>query len=287
MDKIVKDVYSLLDKLNNSESIDGILEPHIEKFGEDMKEVIRHWAKVQDKDGKDNLRMSNVGKPNRQLWYDVNLNNEDQNLGKMQPYDQLKFLYGHLVEAILLMLVEASGHEVSCQQDRVEVEGIKGSMDSVIDGEVIDIKSASPYGFKKFANGTLAEDDPFGYIPQLAGYEKDKGTNNGGFLVMNKVTGELCLHRPEVLDKPNIVGRIKEAKEVVANDNPPEELCYPDIEDGKSGNMKINRGCNYCKYKEICRSDANNGQGLRKFKYSDGIRYLTRVIKEPKVEEIK
>ena len=81
-------------------------------------------------------------------------------------------------------------------------------MDCTIDGEVVDIKTASGYSFRKFQEGTLGEQDSFGYLSQLAGYEHAEKTNQGGFLVMNKETGELTLFRPDDLDKPNIKYKI-------------------------------------------------------------------------------
>ena len=58
------------------------------------------------------------------------------------------------------------------------------------------------------------------------------------------------------------------------------------IEDGKSGNRKLAIGCVYCKFKEKCWSESNEGKGLRVFKYSNGNRYLTQVVKTPDVQEI-
>ena len=66
----------------------------------------------------------------------------------------------------------------------------------------MDVKTASGYAFKKFKDGTLAQDDTFGYLAQLAGYEAGHGTSEGGFLAMNKENGELALYIPEELDKP-------------------------------------------------------------------------------------
>ena len=62
--------------------------------------------------------------------------------------------------------------------------------------------------------------------------------------------------------------------------------CYPDEPDGKSGNRKLAIGCVFCGYRDHCWSDANGGKGLRKFKYSTGIRYLTQVHKTPDVQEV-
>ena len=72
-------------------------------------------------------------------------------------------------------------------------------MDCKIDGEVVDVKSASAMSFKKFKNGTLYEDDPFGYIAQLAGYEHNEGTNNGRIVCSKQIVWRDCI----VLDQTN------------------------------------------------------------------------------------
>ena len=55
---------------------------------------------------------------------------------------------------------------------------------------------------------------------------------------------------------------------------------------GKKGNMKLAKGCSWCKYKYDCYKDSNDGQGLRTFQYSKGLTYLTGVVVEPNVEEL-
>ena len=54
----------------------------------------------------------------------------------------------------------------------------------------------------------------------------------------------------------------------------------------EAGNMKLNKGCFYCSYKFDCHSDANDGKGLRVFKYAKGPTYLTTVEVTPRVEEL-
>jgi hypothetical protein len=226
--------------------------------------------------------MSNIGKPSRQLWYEK----RDQTASNLPSAStQIKFLYGHLLEEIVLMLVRMSGHVVTDEQKEAKVNGITGHMDSKIDGEVIDVKTASKFAFSKFQRGTLADDDPFGYIAQLAAYEASEGTSNGGFLVINKESGELCLHRPDELSKPNMIKHIDKVSSDVMLDSPPER-CYAPVPEGKKGNMKLPKGCFYCSYKFQCHADANNGEGLRSFKYSSGPTYLTKVVVAPKVDEI-
>lgn len=280
LDTLIEDIYSKLSLLSDGESLD-LSEEDIDQFGESMKDVIRHWANPQPRDSK-TLRMSNIGKPARQLWYDMKIDDEGE---KLQPSTFIKFLYGHMLEEVVLLLVRLAGHSVTHEQHTVKVKGIEGHMDCVIDGEVIDVKTASGYAFKKFKDGTLGNDDPFGYLSQLAGYEEGFGTDQGGFLAMNKESGELALFRPEELDKPNIVSKIDTVKKSLKRKTPP-DLCYKTVPDGASGNMKLPRGCIYCRHKFRCHADTNDGQGLRVFQYAKGNAYLTKVIKEPNVKEV-
>ena len=280
LDTLVQDIYEVIEVLNDDEEID-IPEDMYEQFGRDMEDALRHWATPVDRP-KNGLRMSNIGRPLRRLWYDLNTEQEKE---QIDAPTFIKFLYGHLLEVLLLFFVRLAGHVVESEQKEVTVSGIKGHMDSVIDGEVIDVKTASGYAFKKFKDGTLAQNDSFGYLSQLAGYEKAEKTNNGGFLVMNKETGELTVFIPDDLEKPNITHRIKEVKQAVKRKTPP-EYCYPPIPDGVSGNMKLPRDCTWCPHKFECHKDANDGQGLRTFNYAKGRVYLTQVEKLPNVPEV-
>jgi len=280
LDTLVQDIYEVIEVLNEDEAID-IPEDMYEQFGRDMEDALRHWATPIDRP-KNGLRMSNIGRPLRRLWYDLNTEQEKE---QIDAPTFIKFLYGHLLEVLLLFFVRLAGHVVESEQKEVTVSGIKGHMDSVIDGEVIDVKTASGYAFKKFKDGTLAQNDSFGYLSQLAGYEKAEKTNNGGFLVMNKETGELTVFIPDDLEKPNITHRIKEVKQAVQRKTPP-EYCYPPIPDGVSGNMKLPRDCTWCPHKFECHKDANDGQGLRTFNYAKGRVYLTQVEKLPNVQEV-
>tara|TARA_B100000427_G_C15516636_1_gene598485 strand:+ start:877 stop:1755 length:879 start_codon:yes stop_codon:yes gene_type:complete len=280
LDTLVQDIYDKLDTLTEGKSL-NVSEETADAFGEAMKKALLHWSAEHPVD-KPTLRMSNVGKPNRQLWYDMKSENKKNNF--TAPV-QIRFLYGHILEEVVLFLARLAGHEVTDEQKEITVSGIKGHMDCKIDGEVVDIKTASGFAFKKFKEGTLPDDDPFGYMAQIAGYEEAEGTEHGGFLTLNKESGELALFRPQELDKPNIKQRIKTLKAQIKKDTPP-ELCYNPVPDGKAGNMKIARGCTWCRHKFVCHSDANDGEGLRVFKYSKKLEYLTNVVKLPRVKEV-
>ena len=281
LDTLVEDIYDKLSVLGDGESLD-VSEEVLDEFGNSMKEALRHWANPTPRDT-ETLRMSNIGKPLRQLWYD--LKSEGEETQPLEPHLFIRFLYGHILEEVMLFLVKLAGHKVTDEQKEVKVSGVHGHMDCKIDGEVIDIKTASSFAIRKFKNGTLAEDDPFGYLAQLSAYETAEKTKAGGFLVLNKESGEITLHRPSFIDKPHARNKIREVKKAIKLDNPP-ELCYNPVPEGKAGNMKLPRGCTYCRHKNECHKDANDGKGLRVFKYSKGLMYLTKVEKEPNVLEI-
>ena len=281
LNTLVEDIYSMLDGLSNGEPL-NIDEDQLDTTLENIKQSILEWSNPSERNKSFTLRMSNIGRPLRQLWYDSRAG--ESNHVPSAP-DQIKFLYGHILEEIVLMLARAAGHTVTDQQKDAEVEGIQGHMDAKIDGEVVDVKTASRFAFVKFQNGNLLNDDPFGYLAQLAGYEASEGTSAGGFLVINKESGQLCLYRPDDLEKPNVTEKIKYIKEALSVDSLPYR-CYAPVPDGKSGNMKLPKNCTFCPYKFECNVDANNGEGLRVFKYSSGPAYLTRVVSVPRVEEI-
>ena len=281
LDTLVQDIYDKISILADGKQLD-VSDETIDKFGDSMKEALRGWLTPRENQ-KPTLRMSNIGKPERQLWFDINSEQTAQN---HSAPTMIKFLYGHLLEELVLFLVELAEHEVTSQQKEVKVKGILGHMDCKIDGEVVDIKSASRFAFQKFVKGTLADSDPFGYLAQLSGYEIKEKTDQGGFLVINKESGELCFFKPEELDKPNINAKIDSTKKAVKRKTPPKKLCYEPVADGTYGNQKIAQTCNYCPHKFVCHKDSNNGKGLRVFQYARGLSYYTEVKKEPNVLEV-
>ena len=281
LDTLIDDIYGQLSELSEGREF-NLSEEDLDFTLARIKDSVLAWARPSERNSEFTLRMSNIGRPARQLWYEYNLPSESS---VPSPATQVKFLYGHILEEIVLMLVRAAGHKVSDEQKEIDVRGIKGHIDCKIDGEVVDVKTASKIAFNKFREGRLREDDPFGYMSQLAGYEEAEKSSGGGFLVINKESGELCLYRPEELDKPNINKQIQDVRKSLKLATPPPR-CYESIPDGKKGNMKLNRNCYYCAFKFECHKDCNNGRGLRTFKYASGLSYLTHVEVAPRVEEV-
>jgi hypothetical protein len=163
IDTLVDDIYDLVS--NGKKKPDQGL---LFELGATVMDSMRKQLWVSQAAPNPKLRMSNIGKPcSRALWYDIN---GDEQSESFTPQTKLKFIVGDIVEALLVYLAKEAGHSVTMQQAEVEIDDIKGHIDCFIDGELVDIKSASAYSMKKFVNGTLPDDDAFGYISQISGY---------------------------------------------------------------------------------------------------------------------
>ena len=243
----------------------------------------KRFSKPQEPRGY--LSLSSIGTPcKRKLWYKVN------KPGTGEPLSAnllLRFFYGDMIEELILSMVTASGHSMEGSQDRLTVHGIRGHRDCVIDGMTVDVKSCSPFAFKKFKDGSLRDNDAFGYISQLSSYVyagKDDplvtNKTHGAFLAVDKVSGEICLDVHDFTeDLKTKEQEMLAAKDLVAGDLPTDRI-QPVPASKASPNTKLDKSCQFCEYKKIC------WPNLRMFKYSYGIEYLVHVEKEPKVNEV-
>ena len=134
----------------------------------------------------------------RQHWY--NFNSPEYGV-KLDGHTKFKFLYGNILEEAVLYYAEESGHTVSHPQHQVEhstYEGwtIRGRIDAVIDGKLIDVKSTSSYGYKRYKDGIDPSNDSFGYLEQLAFYTHFNDITpvpgEGGFVWIDKQNGSIC-----------------------------------------------------------------------------------------------
>lgn len=271
------------------QDIQGLFSGHIfdpgnlSKFSSTIESVLAHRFAEYGEDRKPYLRLSNVGRPLRQLWFELKSGLVGEALS---PSTKMKFLFGDFLEALLIALAIEAGHEVTGFQKEVSVDGVKGRLDVYIDTILIDCKSASSFSFKKFLNGGLRSDDPFGYIGQLAGYSAADGDPDAAFFVIDKTLGHICLDRysKEELQEYDIRRRIPEVRKVLSKEQPPSALCYEPEPEGKSGNFRLPVGCSYCPHKFNCYEQ--QGVKLRTFYYANGPVYLTHVAKEPRVQEV-
>jgi len=277
IDTLVQDIYNLFSDIEND--IDDTV---IEEFGDNIKTHLKAALLDNRNEGRNNLRLSAIGRPDRQIWYDVNLNGKSESISSPT---RIKFLYGYILEELLIALSKLAGHTVTDTQKELDIQGVKGHQDCVIDGVLVDCKSTSPRGYEKFDKGDLVNDDPFGYIAQISAYSEANGVDEAAFLAINKQSGDICLAPVHSLEMINAGDRVSYLKSLVENKSPPNK-CYSDVKEGASGNRRLGTSCLYCNHKKECWKDANDGKGLRVYNYARGYRYLTKVVREPDVEEI-
>jgi hypothetical protein len=278
IDTLVKDMEEVLHGLRGWDYL----------IGQNMGTNIAVMARDRFKDPQEPrgyLSMSSLGSPcSRKTWYKIN---KTDLAIPLRANALLKFFYGDMIEELALSIVQQAGHTVTGQQDRMEAHGIKGSRDCVIDGMTVDVKSASPFSFKKFQEGNLREQDPFGYISQLSSYvyaAKDDplvtDKTRGAFLVIDKVNGHICLDihdfKEDLKTKEEEIAKVKD---MVKKKVPPPRA-FEDVPQSKtSPNMKLGMECSYCEFKKVC------WPGLKMYAYSHGPVYLTKVKKPLKVDE--
>jgi hypothetical protein len=274
LDNLVSDIASIFKECHCPSEDD------LEQFADDVLSVIRKSFEPRVVNPNEALRFSSIGKPDRQLWYSYN---KPEIAEELHLSTRIKFMYGDLIEQLLVLLVKTAGYKVTDQQKKIINNGVVGHTDGKINGVVVDYKSASPHSFNKFKNGSIFSDDPFGYVAQLSGYAE--GDDEAAWVVANKVTGHIHVLTLDSLEMIDFEERINHVKDFIEKDTPPSK-CYSDKPEGKSGNRVLAIGCMYCDYKKDCWKDANDGQGLRKFKYSNGPKFFTKIVKEPQTQEM-
>ena len=175
-----------------------VSEDIIEAFGEACKQAFKKHFTPHEVGFK--IRMSSIGKPVRYLQCDkLGLDKDEE-----ESYNtSIKFLYGDIAEAILISLLKAVKADIKEEQKAVtlpiaDIE-LSGTYDIKLGNKIYDIKSCSPYAYdNKFRDfeSVLAGDD-FGYVAQIYLYPEaetlmsGKKVHAGGWLVINKVTGEI------------------------------------------------------------------------------------------------
>jgi len=278
LDTIVEDIYRVVEGK-------GGWDATVTEFFSSSLSSIAEARFSQEQVPRDYLSLSGIGSPcDRRLWYKINQTESSEPL----TAEALgTFFYGDLLEALILSLAKAAGHNVEGMQDKVEVFGIPGSRDAVIDGVTVDVKSASKYGFEKFRKHNLREDDPFGYISQLSSYvyagKGDplvKNKTEGAFLVVQKDRFKLCLDRydftEEIAKKEEEIERVKK---LVAG-SIPEDRIPPVPQSKTSENTVLSTTCGYCDFRKVCWPEA------RTFLYSTGPVFMVDVVNEPRVTEL-
>jgi hypothetical protein len=237
----------------------------IEQFGEDCKKAIRKQFKEQ-RDKSFRVRMSGIGKPLCQLQMEKSGAKKEE-----MPYNsKLRFLFGDMIEAITVLLLKASGTTIDSEQKQVTRAskyfdtGLTGTYDIEIDNKIYDIKSASDWAFKnKFSMGfdAVVDKDVFGYKSQGYLYADAENKKFGGWIVINKSTGEMCIVSPPKNDAEHRKEALKVAEDNIKAlmENKPFERCFTDVEEKYrnklTGNRVLDSVCSFCSFKQECWGD--------------------------------
>ena len=227
----------------------------IDQVASDIKDALKRQF-GGSKRGDFRLRMSNVGRPACQLWYEKN--KPDFALPKPTTF-VMNMMLGDIVEAVFKGLLKEAG---VAYEDNKKVTlnlpnaNISGTYDIVIQDAVDDIKSASDWSYRnKFESyNTLASSDAFGYVAQLAGYAKASDKKAGGWWVVNKANGQFKYIPASGLDVDSEVAKIQTTVDDV-NNNKFERCFEPEAETfrGKeTGNKVLSKSCSFCSYKNDC-----------------------------------
>ena len=263
-EKLMAELDTLIEDINKVlvEGVDTIPKEVLETFNKACGGLLFRFLK-KSRIKKPSLRMSNIGKPDRQLWFELHSDGAEERAREPNMY--LKFLIGDIAELVLLALAQLAGHKVESLQEEVQIEGVTGHMDAVIDDVVTDVKSASGYSFEtKFNKGGLKNHDSDGYIDQVSGYNNALKKDNGAaFLAYNKESAETCLLRIPQEDIRDTKTRIRHLRDLLEKDTPPEDKCYKPFVN-KKGSLELTRRGAWCPFKFKC------WEGLKAYRYATG-----------------
>lgn len=265
-----------------------ILSPEVlSKFGSSIAvKLDKQLTRSKDKREPNVIRASEIGMLDscaRKFWYSFHSPEVGEELAGETV---MKFLYGDIIEEIVITLAKASGHDVQMEQATVEFDlghyKVRGHIDCTIDGVLIDVKSTTSYGMKDFEAGRGG--DKFGYRAQLNVYAVGTGVKEKGWVAVDKQLGAVkFISEMKPYDTYELFDR---AQQTLAVPSPVGKLdrlrAMPEL----NGNMSLCVECRYCQFKKECWKDANGGKGVRTFQYSTGPKHLVHIVSLPKVPEV-
>jgi hypothetical protein len=228
----------------------------IQQVADDVADALKRQFGSGKKRGDFKLRMSNIGRPTCQLWYEKN---KPEVALPLPTTFIMNMMLGDIVEAVFKGLLKSAGVKYEEPEHvtlELENEEINGTYDIVINNAVDDIKSASNWSYNnKFESyETLAAGDSFGYVGQLAGYAKASKKLVGGWWVVNKANGQFKYVPASGLDLDTEIAKIQNTVDTVEENK--FERCFQPVPEkfrGKeTGNKVLNSGCKFCSYRFDC-----------------------------------
>ena len=285
------EVQDFLQKAGRGEIDSSRLDDLIEAFGEDCKTAIR---KQFSRNSEYRIRMSGLGRPLCQQQL------EKQGLKQDVAYnDVIRFLIGDLVEAAAILVMKAAGVNVQQEQGQCSLEfdgqTVNGTLDVIIDDKVWDIKSTSPWSFENKFSGrggydAIKEDDPFGYIMQGFLYSESQGLPFGGWIAINKSSGEWdFVEAPDNQDEDRetylkeaaqrVRAIVNDAKFKIPFTSLPETYTYKGVK-YETGNRLMPKTCTFCSFKENCWKSAEYHPKITSKAKNPPMTWYTKLVKK-------
>jgi hypothetical protein len=240
---------------------------YLELFKNECEEALK--KQMTRKDEGFRIRMSGLGRPLCQL-----LAERDGVEQEIDYNSLLRFLFGDITEAIMMYILRESGINIVEAQKSVSLEldghTVNGTLDVIIEDElgerkVWDIKSASEWAFRyKYKQGydSMKESDLFGYLMQGHLYAEATGLLFGGWIVINKSSGEvLFVEAPEWQDEDRAfylsearekIKALKDPSTKIKKYEPQSEIHKKE----KTGNKLLPKECSLCSFRSHCWPDA-------------------------------
>ena len=249
-------LHQYLDKA--SRGLADMSDDTIEQVVSHIRDALKKQFSKEEENSEFRIRMSNIGKPYCQLWFQKNKPNE-----RIHPPAKLvmNFMLGDIVEAVFKGLLKEAGVDYEDTDNEVALSindktSIKGTYDLSINNTVDDIKSASMWSYNnKFQSfETVSESDPFGYVGQLAGYAKASVKKVGGCWVINKNNADFKYVPATGLNLNREIAKIEETVKRLEENK--FERCYEAEEEkfrGKAtGNKILSKNCTFCEFRFSC-----------------------------------
>jgi len=248
-------VYSFLQKAMAGES--AMTDEVIDMVASDVKVAMNKQFNSGPRD-QFRLRMSNIGKPKCQLWFEKN---DPEDKTPLPPHFLMNMILGDIVEAVFKGLLRASGVTFG-DNETVTLklpngQEIKGEYDMEMDGRIDDVKSASKWSYEhKFEDlGSMQKQDSFGYVAQLVGYATAAGKDVGGWWVVNKADGQFKYVDASEVNREEVLEDIQNLVDYIENDEP-FERCFEPVPETyykkPSGNIVLPSDCKFCSFKHKC-----------------------------------
>lgn len=239
----------------------------VNDFVKDCKEAIEKQFAGRSDEWR--LRMSGLGRPLCQQTLDRDGHKEEREYNLL-----MRFFIGDLVEAAVMAILKGAGVSIvdsqrPCSLNLAGTE-VKGTLDVILDDpvdgiKVWDVKSASPYSFsQKFGKGYegIKEDDPFGYVMQGHLYAEANDLPFGGWIVVDKSSGQVeFVPAPDEQsdDREMYIKEASKRVKALLGDTPFKKPFKAEPEtyrlNGKpqeTGNMLLPKLCSMCGYRSSC-----------------------------------